>query len=117
LVLTDCVDAWSTARADATCICFKLLDIDHDGYLNWKELYVFAMNADFKGGPVMGMKASVWAMEYKSICENYGADVERGLELGQFGAMVDDESETGCHCFTQELEQISLTLFCHGSCA
>ena len=42
------------ARADATCICFKLLDIDHHGYLNWKELYVFAMImiADFKGGPV-----------------------------------------------------------------
>ena len=110
LVLTDCVDAQSTARADATCICFKLLDIDHDGYLNWKELYVFAMNADFKGGPVMEMKASVWAMEYKSICENYGADVDRGLELGQFGAMVDDESPTGCHCFTQELEQIILKL-------
>ena len=75
------------------------------------------MHADFKGGPVIGMEASVWAMEYESICEDYGADVERGLELGQFGAMVDAESETGCHCFSQELEQISLTSFCHGSCA
>ena len=65
------------ARADATCICFKLLDIDHDGHLNWQELYVFAMNADFKGGPVIGTEASVWAMQYESICEDYGADVER----------------------------------------
>ena len=109
LELTECADAWSTARADATCICFKLLDIDHDGYLNWQELYVFAKHADFKGGPVMESEASVWAMEYESISENYGANVERGLELGQFGAMVDGESETGCHCFTQELKQSILT--------
>jgi len=79
---------------------FQECDVDVDGRLRAMELYFFAVETGFKGGP------ELWTQEYGFLCEERGLDPAAGLPQAAFTAMLDDRSEAGCFCTDEELGEV-----------
>ncbi|CAE8704638.1 unnamed protein product, partial [Polarella glacialis] len=86
-----------STRAERARAVFAACDDDRDDRLNSSEMLSFATLSGFEGSP------DDWELEYRSLCEQHGADPYSGIGLELFLAMLDDRSASGCYCEDAEL--------------
>jgi len=89
-----------TSRADLVHKLFILLDADGDGFLNAREMYGFALGTGFDGAE------TEWPVEFRALCADSGANASVGVNEQTLRRLVDDPSDTGCHCTNEELHEM-----------
>jgi len=85
-------------RADLFKELFKALDIDEDTYLNQWEFERFAQFID--EGDLIDED---WAETFAELCEAYGRDPTKGVDLQMLAELVNDRSEGSCYKTDEEL--------------
>lgn len=94
----------TSARRVLTSALFRVCDVDGDGFLSMDEMRVFANSTGFDGDE------EEWAEEFRLICSEHCVKAEVGLDVSLFEMLVNDASESGCHCTDQELQEIAADL-------
>lgn len=91
----------STSSRSATIKdLFLLLDIDRDGFLSAEEMLLFACHTGFEGS------LDEWTDEFNILCGEAGGDPKVGVDLTLLETLIDDESDNGCYCTDEELEEM-----------
>ena len=90
----------SPPRAQAVAFLFAAYDVDIDGYLNQYEMRRFAAAMGFDGND------AEWEVEFRKLCDEWGCACTPGVSPALFSKLVDDESDSGCPCTDQELDQL-----------
>eukprot|EP00930_Biecheleria_cincta_P092427 TRINITY_DN8233_c0_g1_i1.p1 TRINITY_DN8233_c0_g1~~TRINITY_DN8233_c0_g1_i1.p1 ORF type:complete len:2246 (+),score=491.91 TRINITY_DN8233_c0_g1_i1:182-6919(+) len=77
---------------------FNGLDTDCDGCLSAKEMRPFATHTGFDGSD------QDWADEFELLCAESGS--AQGVNLMHFEKLVNDSSDDGCYCTSDELKSL-----------
>jgi len=91
------VQRQDSARSELIRSVFLACDTDRDGSLDELEMRSFATHVGFEGSN------EDWAREYKILCSEKGTS---GVDLILFEKLVNDNSESGCHCTDAQLQMI-----------
>jgi Ca2+-binding EF-hand superfamily protein len=79
---------------------FTACDTDGDMRLNQKEMADFARHTGFEGTD------QEWDEEFALLCQEHQGDWSRGVDLGLFTRLVDDESDNGIYCTDEDLKEL-----------
>merc|ERR1712194_609956 len=90
-------------RSDLIGAVFRECDADKDGFLNEKEMRVFAVHTGFDGSE------EEWASEFRLLCDEQSA---KGVNATLFEKLADDTSDGGCYCSDEELRDMLDKLRC-----
>merc|ERR1712113_212415 len=95
----------SPRRVELMQMMFNHFDINHDSKLDIKEMREWAINTGFVG------TEREWMEEYKLLCSEARPPCkpEDGIHIHSFISLVNNEFGVGCHCSTEELEQLAIT--------
>lgn len=84
-------------RHDTAGALFAVLAGDA-GHLSSDSMLRFARMSGFDG------EAAEWDEEFRLLCEQWGRQPDEGIDRDLFLRLVDDESDRGCYCSTEELD-------------
>lgn len=90
----------SRRRSELLRGVFAACDRNRNGRLSQDELFRFAEATGFDLG------AAAWAEEYRSVCQEQGADPLQGLDIKGFVCFVNDAGDGGCFCSDTELQEL-----------
>lgn len=80
---------------------FRVCDADGDGFLSMDEMHAFAKETGFDGSN------EEWTEEFRNLCSEHSANEFLGVDIILFERLVNDVSESGCHCTDDELRQMA----------
>eukprot|EP00930_Biecheleria_cincta_P068753 TRINITY_DN5655_c0_g1_i1.p1 TRINITY_DN5655_c0_g1~~TRINITY_DN5655_c0_g1_i1.p1 ORF type:complete len:1890 (-),score=285.46 TRINITY_DN5655_c0_g1_i1:712-5883(-) len=86
-------------RAKLIETIFLILDLDRNGFLAAMEIWRMADKMGFKGSE------ADWAQEYQQLCADNGVDGSQGFDLIEFSKLLNDTSDSGCHCADEALRE------------
>lgn len=87
-------------REDLKRQLFACIDLDGDGRLNQDEMRHFAFLVGFEGSD------ADWQEEYLKLCEEHGVSPTPGITQAIVLKLLDDQSDSGCYCTDEELQQL-----------
>ena len=90
----------NTAMIDATPSVFRALDLMGNGYITSHAMRRFAILNGFEGN------LTEWTIDYESLCEEWQCSPQQGISEAVFKQMVNNNSEKGCACSNEELQNI-----------
>lgn len=97
-------------RQNLISALFGVCDVDGDCFLSMDEMRMFANLTGFDGSD------QEWRNEFTSLCSEHSANGCLGIDVALFEKLVNDESECGCYCTDDELQEFAAEVLQKQAC-